>query len=80
MLITIYGMDGCKYCTEAEELLDDLDIPYEYINTSNSSENIKDVLRNEYADEEGRVYMPVILIDGEHLGGIIELRERFSSL
>lgn len=69
----IYGKHGCAFCKKAVEVLDSVDIPYQYL-----------VLDEDYTREElihmagngERLTYPRIFLDGELVGGYDELVDR----
>ena len=70
MRATLYTWARCPFCIRAKELLDDEGIAYD--------EHVMDG-RNKELDELKRRYdhdtVPIILLDGEFIGGCTELEE-----
>jgi glutaredoxin 3 len=66
--ITVYTTDPCSFCTRAKQLLALRGLAYDEINL------VKDPAgRAELAEKTGMMSFPQIIIDGEAVGGFIEL-------
>lgn len=70
MNILIYSKENCRYCNEAKALLKSRDIDYVEVKCS-TTENMTHI-RECYP--EARTF-PVIIIDGEWIGGFTQLNE-----
>lgn len=74
-MITIYGKSNCTYCDQAKALLDSKGIPYNYL-----------MLGADYVVEQVKSIaptartFPVIVVDGQYIGGFAELRTRIGLL
>jgi glutaredoxin 3 len=68
MKFLIYGKQQCNYCTKAKALLDDLGIPYEYVDCTFSS-----ALQREMMNRSERTTFPQVFIDGVAIGGFDDL-------
>lgn len=67
--IKVYGTSSCPACLKAKILLNGSGFEYKYINIeSNRTER-------EFFFKQGHRYIPQIYINGEHIGGLAELRE-----
>lgn len=66
----MYTTRFCGYCERARRLLRAREIPYEEIDVSRDFETRRRVI-----DETGHFTVPVILLDGELIGGSDELVE-----
>jgi glutaredoxin 3 len=66
--ITIYTTRWCGYCTRAKALLDSRGIPYEEIGLDDDP-----AFRQRLFDLTGGWTVPQILVDGEPIGGYVEL-------
>ena len=66
----MYTTRYCGYCERARRLLRARGIPFEDIDVSRDF-----ALRRKMADETGHPTVPIILIDGELIGGSDELVE-----
>ena len=71
MHITVYGTSYCGYCRRAEDLLRRKGLPYEYIDVTGDPEARAELV--EIGD--GRRTVPVILFDGDPIGGYHELAQ-----
>jgi len=76
MEVTIYSLNGCKYCVLAEELMQRVKVDYQkvIVNQDISSEDFKDQYDN------GTNSFPQIYIDGKNYGGLVEAIRHFQSL
>jgi glutaredoxin 3 len=60
----------CPYCVQAKRLLKERAIPYDEIDVSDDAE-----LRAQMVERAGgKRTVPQIFIDGNHVGGYVELR------
>lgn len=66
----MYSRDGCSYCTMAAALLQQKGI--EFLEHKLDVNFTKEFLQEKYPTAKT---FPVIVIDGYHIGGYIELRE-----
>jgi glutaredoxin len=69
--IKVYGKEACTYCVSAKELLERVEQDYTYIDVMEDLESLQ-MLR-----DEGHRTVPVIYINGKHLGGYMELVKFF---
>ncbi len=68
--VTVYTTDYCPYCSQAKRLLHEMAIEYDEIDVSDDL-----VRRSEMVERSGgRRTVPQIFIDGEPIGGYMELR------
>ena len=75
MTVKVYSTAFCGYCRSAKALLDRLGIPFEEIDVTGDR-----VARARLVGmAHGRRTVPVILIDGEVIGGYVELARMVSS-
>ncbi len=79
MKVTIYGREKCSWCSKAKNLVDKLFQSqtidsYEYIDYQKENMSAKDL--SEIAGTQVKT-VPIILIDGEYIGGYKELEENF---
>ena len=79
MKVTIYGREKCSWCSKAKNLVDKLFQNqtidnYEYIDYQKQNMSVKDL--SEIAGTQVKT-VPIILIDGEYIGGYKELEENF---
>lgn len=68
MRATLYTWTTCPFCVRAKEILEDEGIPYE--------EHVMDGKRAELSEVKRRYdhdTVPIILLDGEFIGGCSEL-------
>lgn len=77
MKITIYGRENCSWCSKAKDLASNLlqnqtIDSYEYIDYQKENMSVKDL--SEIAGTQVKT-VPIILIDGEYIGGYKELEE-----
>lgn len=71
MLIEIYGMTGCGFCTQATVVCQEAGLDYIYIDLAKSPE-----MMEELESRIGRFKtVPQIFMDGTHIGGFAELKE-----
>ncbi len=67
--VILFSTDSCTYCEHAKSLLSKRGVDFEEVNLSDSPE-----LQVELADVTGLDSFPQIIVDGEPLGGLNELR------
>ncbi len=65
----IFSTDSCNFCDHAKSLLSKRGVPFEEVNLSAHPE-----LQTELASVTGLTSFPQIIVDGETLGGLNELR------
>lgn len=75
MNITIYTKPNCTHCTQAKALLESHNLPYTFINLSETQSGENFISRDELLQlfPNART-MPQIVIDGETIGGFTELK------
>ena len=66
--VKIYAATWCGYCRAAKQLLDDRQVPYDEIDVTDDQ-----AARSEAADRFDWPTIPIVLIDGELVGGYTEL-------
>ena len=67
-MIDVYGREGCNYCTLAQMLLDQKQIPYNYIQLG------VDITLPEFQDKfPGQKTVPVVVAHGMKVGGYTDL-------
>jgi len=66
--IQIYTTDFCGFCVAAKRLLDERGIAYDEVDLSGDP-----ALRQEVSDKYGWMTVPIVLGDGELIGGFTEL-------
>ena len=66
--VRLYTTRWCGYCVRAKALLEQRGIPYEEISLDDDPD-----FRQTVFDLTGRWTVPQILIDGEPIGGYVEL-------
>ena len=79
MKVTIYGREKCSWCSKAKNLVDKLFQSqtidsYEYIDYQKQNMSAKDL--SEIAGTQVKT-VPIILLDGNYIGGYTELEENF---
>lgn len=67
--ILIYTWTYCPFCVKAKKLLDDKKFPYKEIIIDSN-----DAKKRELYERTGQSTVPFIFIDGEFIGGYIELK------
>ncbi|HVF77221.1 MAG TPA: glutaredoxin [Solirubrobacteraceae bacterium] len=67
--VILFSTDSCAYCEHAKSLLSKRGVDFEEVNLSDSPE-----LQSELSQVTGLESFPQILVDGEPLGGLNELR------
>lgn len=65
--VKLYTTPYCPFCVAAKRLLDERDVPYEDVDVSDRSK------RSEVQKEHGWPTVPVVLAEGELIGGFSEL-------
>jgi glutaredoxin 3 len=68
--VEIYTTSVCPFCVQAKRLLKELGIAYAEHDVENDADRRAEMLRR----AEGRRTVPQIFIDGEPIGGYVELR------
>jgi glutaredoxin 3 len=68
--IKLYKKDPCPYCERAIRLLESKQVPFEIIDLTGQPEEIQR-LKN----ETGWMTVPIILINGQLVGGYTDLRD-----
>ncbi len=66
----VFSTDACTYCVYAKSLLSKRGVPYEDVDLGPHPD-----LQAELASVTGLDSFPQILVDGEPIGGLDELRE-----
>ena len=72
--VTIYTKDYCPYCKAAKQILKARGI--EYVEHDVQFDEVK---RQEMIERSGRVTVPQIFFDEQHIGGHSDLVEYFSN-
>jgi glutaredoxin 3 len=72
--VIVFSTDSCTYCEHAKSLLSKRGVRFEEVNLSDSPE-----LQAELAEVTGLESFPQIVVNGEPLGGLNELRAADSS-
>jgi glutaredoxin 3 len=67
--VIVFSTDACAYCVHATSLLTKRGVPFEEVNLGPHPE-----LQAELASVTGLDSFPQILVDGEPIGGLNELR------
>lgn len=67
--IKIYTKDPCPYCVRAINLMNAREIPFEEVDLTDQPEEILRLKR-----ETGWATVPIILLDGELIGGYTDLK------
>ena len=73
MVVKVFGIKGCQECNDTLDYLDANEILYEYYDVDASVENYN--LMNKFRPES-HTTAPVIVINGEFIGGYRELQCR----
>ena len=66
--IQLYTTNFCGFCVAAKRLLDERGVPYDEIDLSGDP-----ALRQEVSDKYGWMTVPIILANGDLIGGFTEL-------
>ena len=67
-MIEVYGREGCDYCKKAQRLLEEKQIPYNYIELG------IDITVDEFKEKfPSRKTVPVVVAHGMNVGGYTEL-------
>jgi glutaredoxin len=74
VVVVIVGRKNCKWCREARKLCRSKGLKFSYVDLDSPSN--ADMLN--YFKIEGFKTVPQVWIDGDHVGGFMELEERFS--
>jgi thioredoxin reductase (NADPH) len=72
----IYSKDNCSYCDRVKDLFKFHNIPYEEKNLSNGYS--KEEIQARVGDEKKINTVPQIFVNGEYLGGFLEIVEFFA--
>ena len=75
MQITIYTNEGCIWCTRTKELMARANVEYSEVNWSKLSIDEQLEIKQKYGDNV-RAF-PVVVIDDEFVGGLIETAKIF---
>ena len=75
MQITIYTNEGCIWCTRTKELFARANVEYSEVNWSNLSVDEQLEVKQKYSNNI-RAF-PVVVIDDEFVGGLIETAKIF---
>ena len=75
MQITIYTNEGCIWCTRTKELMARASVEYTEVNWSKLSIQEQVEVEQKYGDQI-RAF-PVVLIDDEFVGGLVETAKIF---
>lgn len=67
--IEVYTIDNCGFCEAAKRLLHNLDLDFKEINIAHDDEK-----KVALVEKTGHRTMPQIFIDGEFIGGYVELK------
>lgn len=67
--VKIYTTSYCPYCVKAKQFFDDLGVEYEEIDVEQDS-----ALRDELAEKYSWRTVPMIVVNGEFLGGYEDVR------
>ncbi len=67
--VIVFSTDSCTFCVLAKSLLTKRGVPFEDLNLAEQPD-----LQRELAEVTGLDSFPQILVDGEFLGGLNELR------
>ena len=75
MEIKAYTTRGCKYCVHLKELFDRANVSYDEVVVSDrESDYNMEVFKQQYPQVVG---FPFVIIDGEHIGGLVEVAKLF---
>ena len=75
--ITIYGKPGCGFCEAAKGLCTQIGAEYEYIDVTTSDELMEQ--HKQHQDQYQHYTVPLILADGEFVGGFTELQAAYQN-
>ena len=67
--VVLFSTDSCTFCGHARSLLSKRGVAFEEVNLGDRPE-----LQEELAEVTGRTSFPQIVVDGQPLGGLNELR------
>jgi glutaredoxin 3 len=67
--VILFSTDACNFCEHAKTLLSKRGVPFEEVNLGAHPE-----LQSELSEVTGLTSFPQIIVDGEPLGGLNELR------
>tara|TARA_B100002052_G_scaffold122517_1_gene112740 strand:+ start:175 stop:432 length:258 start_codon:yes stop_codon:yes gene_type:complete len=74
MEITIYTTDGCIWCTRTKELMARANVEYTEKSWHSINPTEQSKLKEKYPNMEA---FPVVIIDDEYVGGLMEVAKRF---
>jgi glutaredoxin 3 len=66
--ITVYTTDPCSFCTRAKQLLEIRELPFDEVNLARDPEG-----RAALSQLTGMMSFPQVVIEGEVVGGFMEL-------
>ncbi|HSD78930.1 MAG TPA: glutaredoxin family protein [Solirubrobacteraceae bacterium] len=66
--ITVYTTDPCSFCTRAKTLLEQRRLPYDEVNLAKDPSG-----RARLVELTGMMSFPQVVVDGEVVGGFMEL-------
>lgn len=66
--ITVYTTDPCSFCTRAKTLLEQRGLPYDEVNLAKDPSG-----RARLVELTGMMSFPQVVVDGEVVGGFMEL-------
>lgn len=69
--VKMYSTDNCPFCVKAKRLLSRLNIAYEEVRVDRDPDALKEFARA----TRGARTVPQIIIDGQCIGGFVELTE-----
>lgn len=72
--VVIYTVDYCPYCNKAKKLLNEKGVEFEEHDISDNETEMRKKL-GEMLNIEGRVSVPQIIINGNHIGGYTDLKQ-----
>lgn len=75
MKIEIFGKENCSFCVSAKSLLEMKNVPFEYKDFFELSEEEQNQIKNEKAPSS-RTF-PIIFIDDTYIGGFSNLSSVF---
>lgn len=73
--IEVYGSEQCSYCNNVKKFLDLKKIPYQYIDVEKDG---FDMINLVTIIAPGARTIPIVMIDGEWIGGFNETVMKFS--
>lgn len=75
MKATILGRSHCKWCREARKLCKSKGVEYKYVDLDKG----KNAEMKRFFELEKFQTVPQVWLDGEHVGGFADLREKLDS-